>query len=230
MSKKLLLFIASTAISVSSYAQETPEPSKIKVYTSSSNAAPATSNSYKWAVKTDLIAAALGELPIIAEYRIAKKFSVEASAAITYAYLPNSFLADDDEEDAFDSKAALGSSFRAAIKYYPSSDYDAIEGWAFGIQIFSKTTNREYGDDSEALQGKIDSKAKNGLALIITRQLFQDSNISFEWIMGVGIANSTRTYFVEEYNTTLEANEVLEKESTKTAPNVQFGFRIGFGN
>ena len=124
-------------------------PSRIKVYTpSSTNSKSKTNskdNSYKWALKTDVLAFIAGEFPIIFEYRILKKLSVEGSAGITYALYPNRFftIGDDEDESTQESKAAMGTAFRAAIKYYPSSDYDAIEGWYFGIQLYNKTTNRE---------------------------------------------------------------------------------------
>lgn len=229
MNKNLSALIFSTAFAFLSTAQTPAEPSKIKVYTGSTNVETKESNSYNWTIKTDLLAAVVGELPIIVEYRIARKFSVEASAGITYAILPNSLFFD-DEDDFFDTKAALGSAFRAGIKYYPSSDYDAIEGWGFGIQIFTKTNNREYGGDNIALEGKKDSKVKTGAAITISRQIFRDSNISLEWLMGFGLANSERTHFVEEYNDVTQNSEVIEKQTTKSAPSIQLGFRIGFGN
>jgi len=244
--KLKLLFISTLLTSALAVSQTTPveqtTPSKIKVYTPSSSATSTSSkdNSYKWAVKTDVFGIIAGEFPIIAEYRIADKFSVEGSAGITYGFYPNDFSITSSDEGGsnYEGKAALGSAFRAAIKYYPSSDYDAIEGWSFGIQLFSKTTNRDYdvtsGDGSILLDGKKDSKTKTGASLIIGKQIFQDSNITFESFIGIGFANRTREYYnvesVYDNNTGNSVNTLKSYETKDAVPNIQFGFRIGFGN
>lgn len=241
---KLKLFLLSTVMYFStSHAQVKTEeptktsPSKIRVYTpATSKATVSKDNSYKWAVKTDLFAIITGEFPVIAEYRFAPKFSVEASAAVTYGYLPNnsSFGNGDDDSDYFGSKAAIGSAFRAAIKFYPSSDYDAIEGWNFGFQLFSKTSNREYESDPNGsttlLNGLKDTKTKTGISLIIGKQIFQDSNVTFESFIGIGIANVKREYYTESYDYTNSISSIEIKNTKETLPNFQLGFRIGFGN
>jgi hypothetical protein len=238
----LLAVILFSLISNAQVKQEEPTkeaPSRIKVYTPSSSASSSSKdNSYKWAVKTDIFGIISGEFPIIAEYRIASKFSVEASAGITYAFYPNNFSFSGDDEDMssyYDTKAAMGTAFRGAIKYYPSSDFDAIEGWSFGVQLFSKTTNREYILDSNdtnisTLDGKKDSKTKTGISLIIGKQIFQDSNVTFESYIGIGFANVTREYFTEQYNSDTSNYDLRTVETKESVPNVQFGFRIGFGN
>ena len=234
--KKLLLFTTLLATAVN-YSQTIPNSStsnqnKIKVYTpsstKSSNGKPA-DNGYKWVVKTDLLAALVGEFPIIAEYKIGRKFSVEGSAAVTQAFWSNDLTSGNGFTDE-GSKAALGSAFRGTLKYYPSSDYDAIEGWSFGIQLFTKTTNREYNGDFLELSGKKDSKTKTGISLIISKQIFEDSNIAFESFIGVGMANISHEYYTSTYNSTTGVNEFLPIKSTESSPNFQLGFRIGFGN
>lgn len=244
MKHKLLLFSA-LLFSVATIAQtkptEEPTPSRIKVYTPSGEASTIkkVDNSYKWAVKTDLFSILTGEFPIIGEFRIAKKFSVEGSAAVTYAFFGNEGLASENLDDNYDNsgtKPALGSAFRAAIKYYPSSDYDAIEGWSFGFQVYSKTTNRDYktysAQDIQDINGAKDSKTKTGISLIIGKQIFQDSNITFESFIGIGMANVKREYLTSEY-IYVDGNQetIITTKSTKeTVPNFQLGFRIGFGN
>ena len=236
--KKLFLF---TAILVSPviYSQTTTETvpatsNKIRVYTPSttSNKGNSTDNSYKWVAKTDLFAVLTGEFPLIAEVRIGKKFSVEGSVAVTNAFLPNDLTFAVDGSSDYDSKAAIGSAFRGTLKYYPSSDYDAIEGWSFGIQLFTKTTNREYTADSYTpiLEGKKDSKTKTGISLIISKQIFADSNIAFESYIGVGLANVTREYYNTIFNSTTGFEELNQNNTSESTPNFQFGFRIGFGN
>ena len=238
--KKLLLFTTLLAAAVN-YSQTTPNsttsnPNKIKVYTPSStinsNGKP-NDNSYKWVVKTDLFAALTGEFPLIAEVRIAKKFSVEGSAAVTNAFWSNDLTLSDGGFSDESSKAAIGSAFRGTIKYYPSSDYDAIEGWSFGIQLFSKTTNREYTNNIGStflLEGKKDSKTKTGISLIISKQIFEDSNIAFESFIGVGLANISRDFYSTNYNSALGVDELIQNKTSESSPNFQLGFRIGFGN
>jgi hypothetical protein len=242
MTKKLLLS-ASLLFSVLIFAQDkktetTKEssPSRIKVYTPSSSVSKSSSsnNSYRWIIKTDMFGLASGEFPIIGEYRIATKLSIEASAGFTYAYLPNDFLTSSMVDgNSGDTKAAMGSSFRGAIKYYPSSDYDAIEGWNFGLQVFSKTTNRDYTDSSNydgVLSGQKDTKTKTGISLIIGKQIFQDSNVAFESYVGIGIANVKRTYASAVYNSSTSNYELSNITTNEMKPNFQLGFRIGFGN
>lgn len=244
--KQNYFLLAAILFSLINYAQEkeadkTKEaPSRIKVYTPSTSSGKASSNdnSYKWSVKTDIFGIISGEFPIIAEYRIASKFSVEGSAGITYGFYPNEFSFSGNDEDTssyYDTKAAMGTAFRGAIKYYPSSDYDAIEGWSFGIQLFTKTTNREYLLDSSnvnsaALNGEKDSKTKTGVSLIIGKQIFQDSNVTFESFIGIGFANVTREYSTEEYNFDTTNYDLKTVETKESVPNIQFGLRIGFGN
>jgi hypothetical protein len=236
-----LLLLSFVLISTLNYAQETP--SKIKVYTPSgvSNGSSKSSkdNSYKWAVKTDIFGIVSGEFPLIAEYRFASKFSVEGSAGVTYAYLPNDFLGNRDSyiSDSENTKAAMGTAFRGTIKFYPSSDYDAIEGWNFGIQVFSKTTNRDYNETSDGaalINGLKDSKTKTGISLIIGKQIFQDSNVTFESFIGVGFASVKREFSslnsVYNSGSGTYSYSVLTSSITETKPNVQIGMRIGFGN
>ncbi len=246
MTKRLLLASA-LFFSALNYAQDKPAestketPSRIKVYTPSGSQTGKSSkdNSYKWDVKTDIFGIISGEIPIIGEYRIARKFSVEASAALTYAYLPNDFLGTSagNESSIGDTKAAMGSAFRGTIKYYPSSDYDAIEGWNFGLQFYTKTTNRDYnttGDGAELLNGNKDSKTKTGVSLIIGKQIFEDSNVTFESYLGIGFANVKREY--SSLNTTYDSNNNNYSYSVSTfstnemKPNFQIGLKIGFGN
>jgi hypothetical protein len=214
-------------------------PSRIKVYTPSSNSISKTNsndNSYKWALKTDVLAFVSGEFPIIFEYRILPKLSIEGSAGATYALYPNQFSlsGDDEDESTQESKAAMGTAFRGAIKYYPSSDYDAIEGWFFGVQLYNKTTNRNYESDSSdsdnLFAGKKDSKTKTGISLLIGKQIFQDSNVTFESYIGIGFANVSREYFSEDYDSTTSTYNLKSIETEKTVPNFQLGLKIGFGN
>jgi hypothetical protein len=237
--KKLFLFTAIllSAVNYSQTGTETTptQPNKIRVYApspSTINNGKPTDNTYKWVVKTDLIAILTGEFPLIAEYRIGKKLSIEGSAAITNAFLSNDLSYFLDGSSDFTSKAAIGTAFRGTLKFYPSSDYDAIEGWSFGIQLFTKTTNREYEVNSTfpELEGKIDTKTKTGISLIISKQLFIDSNIAFESYIGVGLANISRASYSSTYNSTTGFEELKQNNTSESSPNFQFGFRIGFGN
>lgn len=242
MTKKVLLATALFFCTLNYAQDKKTEPAKdtqsrIKVYTPSSSVSKSSSssNAYKWIIKTDLFGFAAGEFPIIGEYRIANKFSVEASAGLTYAYLPNDFLSSstNSSDNSDNTKAAMGSAFRGAIKFYPSSDYDAIEGWNFGLEVFSKTMNREYTNSNSydgLLNGQKDTKVKTGFALIIGKQIFQDSNVAFESFIGIGFANVKRTYSDVLYNNTTSLYELKSITTNETKPSLQLGFRIGFGN
>jgi hypothetical protein len=215
--------------------------SKIKVYSPSSSMK-AVSETYKWTVKTDIFSYLSGEFPIIGEYRFAKKLSAEVSAGLTFGLYENFGLFEDGysgDGSSFSTKAAMGSAFRGGIKFYPSSDYDAIEGWAFGLQLFSRTNNREYTTENYSreyydLSGEKDSRTKTGLALTISKQIFWDSNISFEYILGIGFASVKHDFLTEISTYDSGSNTTtyfLKPNSNKeTIPNFQLGCRIGFGN
>jgi hypothetical protein len=213
--------------------------SKIKVYSPSSSMK-AVSETYKWTVKTDVFSYVSGEFPIIGEYRFAKKLSVEVSAGLTYGLYENFGIFVDGysgEGTSFSTKAAMGSSFRGGIKFYPSSDYDAIEGWAFGLQLFSRTNNRDYTKENYSsqsfdLSNEKDSRTKTGLALTISKQVFWDSNISFEYILGIGFASVKHDFLTQNSTNNSGTNTYYLKPNSikETVPNFQLGCRIGFGN
>ncbi len=221
------------------FAQSEQTSSKIKVYTPSTLSGTSSADQYKWTVKTDILSFISGEFPIIGEYRFAKNFSMEASAGVTYGIYENYGLFNDrydTKNQSFETKAAFGNSFRAGFKYYPSNDYDAIEGWAFGLQAFTRTNNRAYKPDNYIeidLSGENDSRNKTGIAITISKQIFTDSNISFEYILGIGFANVTHDFhtYKQIYDNSNKATYVIEKETIKEViPNFQLGCRIGFGN
>ncbi|WP_157504923.1 hypothetical protein [Flavobacterium tegetincola] len=240
--KNIFTLLLACSLSSVGFAQETKKDTVkstvIKVYTPQGQAknSASSSSSYSWVVKTDLLKFATGEIPLIYERKISNKFSVEGAAGVTYSFFENDYTSlIDDESDRFDSKAAIGSVFRGTLKYYPSSDYDAIEGWSFGLQFFHKTNNRTYdeaenGSYSAFLNGKKDSKIRTGIALIISQQLFQDSNICFESFIGIGYANVKSDYYTNGYNEAISEYEVSQVKTDEGNLNVQFGFRIGFGN
>lgn len=202
----------------------------IRVYTPSEVKKETKSDYYNWNIKTDLLSFLTGEFPLIGEYRFAKRLSVEAAVGVTYGYLGNGTLFSISDDNALGSDdAALGSSFRAGIKFYPSDDYDAIEGWAFGLQLFTKTTNREYAVDGDypELAGQLDVLNKTGLSITISKQIYWDSNVCFEYFLGLGMANITREFYQLEYNG--QENVYIKNKTEDTRPNLQLGLRIGFG-
>jgi hypothetical protein len=213
---------------------ETTTPTRIKVYTPNTSPKISQDNSYKWVVKTDLLGFVSGEFPIVGEYRIAEKFSVEASAGVTYGFIPLDVFSDNKSNVDLETKGAIGSAFRGTLKFYPSSDYDAIEGWYFGIQLFNKVARREYINNSGSssvnpIVGEKDSKTKTGVSLIIGKQMFQDSNVLFESYIGIGFAKITRDNFERVYDSS-SISEYKPQSVSETSPNFQLGFRIGFGN
>lgn len=237
MRKILLCCSAAFLLSNSALAQTKKDsvstPTKIRVYSPTVNAEKK-DNSYKWVVKTDVFKYLAGEFAVIGEYRFAKKLSAELSVGATYGFNTiNLFLEDFNDDE--NSKPAMGAAYRGALKFYPSSDYDALEGWAFGIQVFTKTNNRDYTTDpyddiNRGLGGKSSSLKKTGLALLISKQAFQDSNIAFEWTLGLGFVNATRHYYTSDYNYNTEIYTVKEFNTKESIPDLQLGFRIGFGN
>lgn len=212
------------------------QPSRIKVYTPTGEGVNSASSasSYKWVVKTDLLKFITGEFPVIYEQKIAKNLSVEGVAGVTYSFFENDYSAIIDDESRLASRAGFGSVFRGTFKYYPSSDYDAIEGWSFGLQVFTKTNNRVYEgadnfDFNDQLSDQKDTKKRTGVALIISKQIFQDSNIAYESFIGVGYANVKSEYFTTDFNNTT-GNEIVPVIEDRGVVNFQIGLRIGFGN
>lgn len=233
--KNIVTFFVTLFLATSSFSQSkkkdttstTETSSKIRVFTPSSSFKSKADNSYRWAVKTDLFAILTGEYPIIGEYRIGSKFSVEASAALTYGEIFSALSDDDDYLTAED--AEMGSAFRVAFKYFPSTDYDAIEGWFIGVQLMNKTTNKAYDDSYSYNFNEKETKVKTGVSLILGKQVFQDSNVIWEFYGGVGIASTKHSYYDVEYDENDE-QQFQRFEKSKSKPNILFGLRIGFGN
>lgn len=235
MNKAFLLLII--FMSIKNTAQTTNSTqSRIKVFTPSSDSKNTrSSDEYKWVAKTDLIAILTGEFPLIAEYRIAKRLGVEGSIAATQTILPGELGT--THESYYSTTPTLGSAFRASIKYYPSDDYDALEGWSFGLQLYSKTLNRKYDQfssstsdsDQALLSAEKDSTNKTGFSIIISKQLFSESNIVFEYTFGFGFANVTNKYFTNEYDSASSKFMISQVNKSESKPNFYFGLRIGFG-
>lgn len=216
--------------------EENKNITKIKVFeTSSTNKK--VSSSYKWSVKTDLVSALTGDYPIIGEFRIAKSLSIEGSAGFTYQL----FKIGKDDRDSGETKPniptdftldaetpEIGTSFRGAVKYYVSSDYDAIEGYYIGVQILRRDIKYSYSKNDSAFNpdGKFDIKTKTGISLIAGSQFFYSSNVLLDIYFGIGIAKIERSFLSENLTTKMFNNNTYEK----TLPNFQLGLRIGFGN
>jgi hypothetical protein len=237
MKKITLLFLATGVFGFSQdNNQNQDSQSKIKVYTTSTTIKPKNGdNGYKWTVKTDFFQALGGEFPLLFEYRIAKQIGLEASAGMTFSYINSGELFDDTEvNNAFDSKASTGGAYRLGFKFYPSDDYDALEGWSFGVQAYSKTMNREYTNGQDGLStGELDKRNKSGLNFTIAYQVFSDSNIASEFIIGFGFAKINRDYIGAVDSTDGLGNFTTTYERLnfkKTAPNFFLGYRFGFGN
>lgn len=213
--------------------QNNDNQSRIRVFEPSSSVKSA-SSAYKWAVKTDVFSIITGEFPIIGEYRIGSKFSVEVSAGLTYAYLNNKSIGDGDYFNLSNSSyyepdsPQLGSAFRASFKYFPSADYDAIEGWYFGVQVMTKTTKSGYSNNNYngIVNNEIDTKVKTGASIIIGKQMFEDSNVVWDFYFGAGIASTKHDF----YSYSSDTNTIIANQETKKKPNILFGLRIGFGN
>lgn len=232
----ILFFFISSLLFAQNDKVEEVNSNKIKVYTPSSSTNSKADNGYKWTVKTDLFGFVSGEFPIIGEYRFAKKLSAEVSAGVTYGLYENFGLFGEYEgsEHISETKAAMGNAFRAGIKFYPSSDYDAIEGWAFGLQLYTRTNNRDYKPDTYSpeldFSNQKDSKTKVGIALTISNQMYYDSNIAIEYFLGIGFANVTHDFLTYDYNDISSNYERKPMTIKETIPNLQLGCRIGFGN
>ena len=194
-------------------------------------------NTYKWVFKTDFYKIIGGEIPLIFEYRVSEKISIEGSAGVTYNIWGNGNLFEDDLlfDDA-STTPAFGSAFRFGGKFYPSSDWDAIEGWAFGFQAFYKTNNSSYESNSNrglyrdeaniTDENSLDAKRRIGVLLTISKQMFWDSNIGYEPIIGIGFTNVNRKY--QEYS--YDSSTYNHVEDNKVKPIISLGLRLGFGN
>lgn len=237
--KKLLLSLLVTSIvslqSVCSQVEKQSE--KIKVYSPTTANTSNSDNSYKWTIKTDLFSFIAGEVPLICEYRLANKLSIEGSAGLTYSFWPNGvgFFGDKDS-NSNKTEAYLGYAFRAGVKYYPSSDWDAIEGWGFGVQFFTTKDNRRYKKDGTYILEDVnpndykDTEKRIGALLTISKQVFWDSNISYEYMVGVGISSTERKFHKIDTDYSTRKTKFTPILNQKFAPSFKFGLRIGFGN
>ncbi|MFB9056937.1 hypothetical protein ACFFU9_09300 [Mariniflexile ostreae] len=231
MKKPTLLFVC-LLFSVLCLAQVPDETNlgktKIQVYNANQSDKDYLDNAYRWAIKSDLTSVISQEFPLIFEYRIAKKLSLEGSAAITYAYFSNdNFFNQLDNED-LDKSPETDNAFRMAVKYYPSRLTNALEGWFVGVQVFTKTTTRSY-DDLTVKMGKevFDTKTKEGLALQIGSQMFPIHNGLYEVVLGLGVANIERDFYVRSSDLFINFENIKDK---KMAIYFQFHLRFGLGN
>ncbi|MCU0438789.1 MAG: DUF3575 domain-containing protein [Raineya sp.] len=220
--------------SYSTYSQ-TDTSSRIRVYTPSGNN---TSNynsedSYKWAIKTDLVPMFSGEFPIIGEFKVSKRFSTEFSAGVTYGFIPTDVLNDDlnTVPDGFSNPEAdnpgTSTAFRLAFKYYPSKYESAIEGWFVGLQLLNKSFVRNYTTDSDPLLlNEKFKRSRVGATIIFGKQVVWDSNVFSEFFFGVGIARVN--YAIPAIN---DINNTLKiVNNSRVLPNILIGYRFGFGN
>lgn len=230
--KKITYLLTIMLLNTAAFSQTTNEQavegSKIKVYNADQSGKDYSDNSYRWAIKTDLTSLISQEFPIIVEYRIAKKISLEASAAITYTYFSNDNYFNQLKNEDLDKKPETDNAFRFGVKYYPSRITNALDGWFVGIQAFTKNTKRSYDNSSYNIdKNAFDTKNKEGIALQIGNQFFNDGNFMYEILLGVGIANSTRDYYVRSPLSVMKFDNILEKN---TALYFQLGLRVGIGN
>lgn len=211
--------------------------SRIRVYTpnGSNNSSYNSEESYKWALKTDLVPMISGEFPLIGEFKVAKRLSTEFSAGVTYDLnllgsdifpseldrMPNDYYYIDAENPG------ASSAFRLAFKYYPSKYESAIEGWFVGLQLMNKNLVRTYIEENNPLL--VDEKFKRtrtGAAIIIGKQAVWDSNVFGEFFFGIGVVRIN--YSIPAISTIDES--ILRVNNSKITPNILLGYRIGFGN
>jgi hypothetical protein len=231
---KVLSFIYLFTCSV--YAQ-TDTSSRIRVYTpnGSSTSTYNSEESYKWAIKTDLVPMISGEFPLIGEIKLAKRLSTEFSAGVTYDLnllgndifpsdldrMPNGYYYVDAENPA------ASTAFRLALKFYPSKYESAIEGWFLGLQLMNKNLVRTYIDDNNPLLADEKFKrTRTGAAIIIGKQVVWDSNVFGEFFFGIGAVRIN--YSIPAINDVDES--ILRVNNSKITPNILIGYRVGFGN
>lgn len=210
---------------------------KVKLYQLDTVVSP----TYKWVLKTDLVSIATGEFPLIAEFRISDDVSIEGSAGVTFGSNNDSDLSNieyfSDASEALEGKSALGTAFRAGVKYYISNEEDAIEGFSVGFFAFNKVTKEKYvkevGDFDYSVNGKFDTKSKLGLELVLAYQFFWSKHIGTELFLGLGAANIKREF----YSTQVLSDgmggtyqDVKYNDFNEFAENIRFGIKIGFGN
>ncbi|MEP7197321.1 MAG: hypothetical protein ABI851_12445 [Saprospiraceae bacterium] len=203
--------------------------SKIRVYAPTGNSKHKRTSSekgYLWVVKLDVLSTIFaGNIPLFLEYRIAKNISLEAGLGLTYGSDIITNIINELEAGFFGypSSRALGSSFKGAIKYYPSKDDNAIEGWNFGISFQHKNVRRKYDPNYNFEQDKLNTK--NSFNLLISHQNFSISNICFEWSLGVGVSKNKLKSYIEN-STGMPEVEIRNS----IGPSFALGFKIGFGN
>lgn len=226
----IIILLLNTYLYSQDIKNENSSHTSIKVYNADQSEKDYTNNSYRWAIKTDLSALISQEFPIIVEYRLAKKISIEASAAITYAYFKNDDYFNQLKNEDLEKKPETDNAFRLGVKYYPSRITNALDGWFLGIQAFTKNTKRSY-DDSYVNDyiGKqsYDDKNKKGIALQFGNQFFSQRNFLYEVVLGIGLADVSRDYYIRSPLFVSKFDQVIEKQ---TAFYFQLGLRIGFGN
>lgn len=210
---------------------------KVKLYNADTKASP----TFKWILKTDVVSIATGEFPLIAEFRISDDLSLEGSAGITLTQNNDNDLSKieyfDDASVGLKGKSAIGTAFRGGVKYYISSEEDAIEGFSVGLFAFNKITKIKYekqvSDFDYVANGKFDTKNKLGLELVLAYQYFWNKHIGTEFFLGLGAANVKREFYSTQVLSDGNGGsfqQVKHNDFNQVVENIRFGIKVGFGN
>ncbi|MBX3101679.1 MAG: hypothetical protein KF690_04160 [Bacteroidetes bacterium] len=226
----------------------TSTETRIRVFEYGDHVKSSSLSTYSTAFKLNPYGLLNGEIPVFAERRITPKISLEASLGITmkdYISRMYQLMWDEEYENPFDNELSefrtqkTGYTYSLAFRYFPSADYDAIEGLFFGImwkhrahfsEIDPASMNGRYPEVTSVAKEK---RVVRDLALIFGQQIFWDANISSEWMIGLGYRNTANKYLnlIEQHDPQTDTYErkAVMQEKPFTGPSLILAWKLGFG-
>lgn len=216
---KILLLFSLIAVNLYVFAQP-------RVITFESEQKSKDSKIEKNVFKVSLFELASGDFPIYYERVLGKKISIEGSAGITFGDYFGGLLSDNyysPLSENVDSK--YGYSLSISFRFYP---IEALEEFyiapEFKYRKYNWDREAEFFPDYEPfydVRNVSESRVYNMPRISFGYAFFYDTNLSFDYYLGIGMNTPTERLFDTELLK-------VQEEKRNTRPRVHFGLKIGY--
>ncbi len=191
------------------------------------------SDNYKLAVKLNPILILFGEIPVYFEHRLGEKLSGEMAVGVT---LRNYYLDIADNDNSSNTSEVIdndkfGYSFRAALKFYPSSAEEPILGYYFAPEIMTRMYYRSFQYKQGFVPAAASSdtynlkKIQTDFKILFGYQDYLDANILIDYYLGFGIRNVN----MEESNSDINSPKYGDIGTKRSrTPVFTAGVKLGF--
>ena len=230
--KLLLVFLFFFLVNNCLLAQKDTTNVKTKVYIFNSSSSTTSEDKYSYAVKFDPYQFAVGDLPISFESKFHEKMSFEVGAGPTLDYLGSVFglLGSFTKTQNVSTAAEFGYLLKGHLRFYPSKDWDPIEGIYFAADLNTKRYNYsiDYAPQPFVVKNTLSSFF---LGFTFGRQTFWDSSIASDAYITVGFRRKTESSSELIEDPPYSGNFHLSQQSGKPrwVPAISIGWKYGFG-